>query len=149
MRLLEAIGAAALSGLAMTLQGTFNALLSKRVDLPAMVLSVHATGLALSVLVYLLSGRPRRLSGLAEVPWYAHAGGLLGVLIILGVAYAIARTGVGLGVGVILTAQLTTAVLIDHFGWFGSQRITADGRRLLGVALMIVGAGLLARRSPP
>jgi transporter family-2 protein len=138
-----------MSGLAMTIQGTFNAILGKRVDLPAMVLAVHVTGLAAAVLVYLFSGRPRRLSGLAEVPWYAHVGGLLGVLIVIGVAYALARTGVGLGVAVILAAQLSTGVVIDHFGWFGTQRIAADGPRLLGVILMIVGAALLAKRSSP
>jgi transporter family-2 protein len=133
----------------MTFQATFNALLSKRVDLPAMVLVVHVTGLAVSLLLFVLAGRPRRLSGLAEVPWFAHLGGVLGVLIIIGVAYAIARTGAGLGVAVILTAQLGTGVVIDHFGWFGVQRIPAEGPRLVGVALMIAGAILLAQRSPP
>ncbi len=49
--MLGATRAAALSRLAMTLQTTFNALLGRQVDLPAMVLAVHVTGLAASVLV--------------------------------------------------------------------------------------------------
>lgn len=146
--ILLALGAAALSGLAMTLQGTFNALVGKRVDLPAMILVVHVTGLALGVLVYLLWGKPRLLSALAGVPWYALLGGVLGVAIIAGVAYALARTGIALGVSVILTAQLITGVVVDHFGLFGTERVTAGWPRLLGTFFLIAGARLMLWRPP-
>lgn len=147
--ILLALGAAALSGLAMTLQGTFNALLGKRVDLPAMILVVHVTGLALGVVLYLLWGKPRRLPALGGVPWYALLGGILGVAIIAGVAYALARTGIALGVSVILTAQLITGVAVDHFGLFGTERVAAGWPRLVGTLLLIAGARLMLWRPPP
>ncbi|MDQ7793198.1 MAG: DMT family transporter [bacterium] len=146
--LLLAVAAAALSGLAMTLQGTFNAVVGKRVDLPAMILLVHVTGLAIGVVVYLLWGKPRRLPALSGIPWYALLGGVLGVIIIAGVAYALARTGIALGVAVILTSQLITGVVVDHFGLFGTERIAAAWPRLVGAVLMVAGTRLMLWRPP-
>jgi len=146
--MLLAVAAAALSGLAMTFQGTFNSVLGKRVDVPGMVMVVQVTGLGAGLLAYLVWGRPRKLAGLAGAPWYSLLGGILGVAIIAGVAYALARTGIALGVSVILTAQLATGVVVDHFGLFGVEKVPASWVRLVGAALMVVGTRLMVWRPP-
>jgi transporter family-2 protein len=46
----------------------------------------------------------------------------------------------------IIAAQLTTGLILDHFGLFGFNEIPVDLKRLVGLAFLIVGAGLMLRR---
>jgi len=141
---------AALSGAAMSFQGTFNAALSKRVGLLSSSAVVHVMGAALTALIIgavWLAARSRLggPAGLGDVPWYGYLGGVLSVFIIVGVAFAFPITGAGLGVSVIVTAQLITALILDHFGLFELRPIEVDWVRLVGVVLLIVGTRLVAR----
>ncbi len=149
-KMLLAIVAAAAAGAAMSFQGVFNAALSKRVSLPVTSVAVHLVGLVLSAVVVgivLLLGRRFLPDGfnLSQVPGYAYLGGVLSVLIIIGVASAFKVTGAGLGVAVIVTAQLAAAMVIDNFGWFESPRVAISWLRVLGVALLVVGTRLVAK----
>ncbi|MTI95045.1 MAG: DMT family transporter [Firmicutes bacterium] len=133
---------AAASGMAMTFQGTINSALSKRIGVGPMSLIVHVVGTILSLFVVIaVTGFPR-LEEFKNVPLWAYAGGILNVAIIGGVAYAIARTGATLGISAILIGQLTTAVVLDHLGIFTLERIPISWVRLVGVALMLIGARL-------
>jgi transporter family-2 protein len=145
-----ALAAAAVSGAAMAFQGTFNAALGKRVGLVGTSGIVHVTGalLTLVILVAALAlrvGRPGQLPSLSAVPLFAYLGGVLSVLIIAGVAFAIPVTGAALGVSVIVTAQLAAALLLDHFGLFELTRVPVTWVRVLGVALLIIGTRLVAK----
>ena len=106
-----AIVAAALSGAAMSLQGTLNALLGKKISLLGTSAAVHVvgaltTGAVIGLTLLLARQRLPPTVDPASAPWYAYLGGVLSVLIIAGVAFAFSVTGAGLGVAVILTAQL-------------------------------------------
>jgi len=126
--------------LAMTFQGTINSALAKRVDVAPMSLIVHCIGLAVSLAIVLTwTGLPR-LEELRNAPLYTYLGGVLNVGIMVGVAYAISKTGATLGISAILIGQLGTAVILDHFGIFTLERIPISFLRLAGVVLMLVGA---------
>lgn len=148
--MLLAIVAAAVAGAAMSFQGVFNAALSKRVSLLGTSAAVHVIGavltglLLLGACLFVKSALPRDVHW-ARIPWYAWLGGVLSVLIIIGVASAFKVTGAGLGVSVIVTAQLAAALVIDHFGWFESPQVTITWLRVLGVALLVGGTWLVAR----
>jgi len=145
-----ALVAAAVSGAAMSFQGVFNAALSKKVSLIGTSVAVHVIGTVLTGIILvaaLLTAHewlPARLN-LAGIPWYAYLGGVLSVLIIIGVASAFPVTGAGLGVSMIITAQLAAAVVLDHFGWFETPRVAITWIRLLGIALLIIGTRLVAK----
>ncbi|HCW51424.1 MAG TPA: hypothetical protein DGR79_05075 [Clostridiales bacterium] len=146
-----ALAAAAVSGAAMAFQGTFNAALGKRVGLVGTSAIVHVTGALLTLVILvaalaLRAGRPGQLPPLSAVPLFAYLGGVLSVLIIAGVAFAIPVTGAALGVSVIVTAQLAAAVLLDHLGAFGLQHIPVSWVRLLGALLAVGGCWLMAHR---
>lgn len=132
---------AALSGLAMTFQGTINAALKDKVGVGPMAVTVHLTGLLVSLATLLFTGGPK-LQEFKNAPFYSYLGGALNVGIIGGVAWAIAKTGATLGISAILFGQLTTAVLLDHFGLFSLEKIPVSWLRLAGVALMLVGMRL-------
>lgn len=130
---------AALSGLAMTFQGAINAALKEKIGVAPMSTTVHLIGLIVSlVAVLIFTGMPK-VSELREAPLYSYLGGVLNVAIIGGVAYAIAKTGATIGISAILFGQLTTAVLLDHFGIFTLERIPFSWIRIAGVVLMLVG----------
>lgn len=134
----------------MSFQGVFNAALGKRVNLLGASAAVHVIGAVVTGL--LLAGAfvlgqkllPHDFN-LARIPWYAYLGGVLSVLIITGVAWAFPVTGAGLGVSVIVTAQLAAALVLDHLGWFELPKVPITWVRLAGAALLVVGTRLVAK----
>ncbi|MGE5654213.1 MAG: DMT family transporter [Bacillota bacterium] len=134
----------ALSGSAMTFQGCINSELGEKTGPFVMALIVQLVGFIAALLLFLVSASWRRWGALAGVPWYSiMGGGVIGVAIIIGVAYTIPKTGAALGISAILIAQLLTALLCDHFGLFTTTKTPLTWMRLVGTALMIVGARLL------
>ena len=79
-------------------------------------------------------------------PWWMLTGGVLSMLIVFTVTYAGPRIGVAATIGVIIAAQLVMGAAIDRFGLFGSQQIGLHWYRLLGIALLGLGAALSLRK---
>lgn len=146
LKLLVPLIVAALSGLAMTFQGAINAALKEKVGVAPMSLTVHLIGLVVSLAAVLfISGMPR-LEEFKNAPLYSYLGGLLNVAIIGGVAYSIAKTGATIGISAILFGQLTTAVVLDHFGIFTLEKIPFCWIRIAGVILMLVGMRMIIHK---
>jgi transporter family-2 protein len=96
----------------------------------------------------LIVGR-RSVSGYAHAvhqPWWVLSGGVLSLLIVFTITYAGPRIGVAATVGILIAGQLVMGAAIDRFGLFGSQRIGLHWPRLLGIALLAVGAALSLRK---
>jgi bacterial/archaeal transporter family-2 protein len=79
-------------------------------------------------------------------PWWVLSGGVLSLLIVFTITYAGPRIGVAATVGILIAGQLVMGAAIDRFGLFGSQRIGLHWPRLLGIALLAVGAALSLRK---
>lgn len=141
MKLLLPLIIASLSGLAMTFQGAINAALKDKVGVAPMSVAVHLIGLIVSLAAILVTGVPK-IEEFKNAPFYSYLGGALNVAIIGGVAWAIAKTGATIGISAILFGQLTTAIVLDHFGIFSLEVIPFSWIRLAGVALMLVGMRL-------
>jgi len=136
---------AAISGIAMAIQGTINSALSQKTSLLSATLVVHIIG-TLVALVAVLAGRAPLLKyNWLSVPWYLYLGGVLSVLIVGLVAISIPKVGVCNATTAIIIGQVSMAVLIDHFGWFGTSRLPWTSSQLIGVALFAAGAKLLFR----
>jgi len=136
---------AAISGIAMAIQGTLNSSLSQKTSLLSATLVVHIIG-TLVAFVAVLAGRgPLLKYNWLSVPWYLYLGGVLSVLIVGLVAVSIPKVGVCNATTAIIIGQVSMAVLIDHFGWFGTSRLPWSSSQLFGVALFAAGAKLLFR----
>jgi transporter family-2 protein len=133
---------AAGSGSLMAIQGTFNSALSKIIGVMESSLIVQLTGTVVAGILVLVAGNGS-FTRSGSVPWYAWLGGLIGVGIVLGVVTSISRLGVGMTTAAIIAAQLLTAYLIDHFGWFGADHIPFSLWKLGGIILIVGGARLL------
>lgn len=79
-------------------------------------------------------------------PWWMLTGGVVGLLIIFTVTYAGPRIGVAATVGILIAGQLVMGAFIDRFGLFGSERIALHLPRLVGIALLAIGAALSLRK---
>jgi len=128
---------AALAGATMAVQGTLNAALGKITGVLEATLIVMITGTITSLLaLYLLGMGKGNIARAGSAPWYYFLGGLLIVLITYGVTASIPKLGVANATTAIVTAQIFSAVLIDHFGLFGMEAVSFSWWKLLGLGLL-------------
>jgi transporter family-2 protein len=100
-----------------------------------------------AVLVLLVARRS--LGGVGDAlaaPKWMLLGGLMSALIILAITVAGPRIGIVATTAVLIAAQFSLATAIDRYGWFGVERIAVSWQRVLGIALLFVGAALTLRR---
>jgi len=86
------------------------------------------------------------LRGATHASWWELSGGVLGAFFVTMTIVAIPRIGTTAAMAAVIGAQLTTGVLLDHFGLFGFRTIPLDSKRAIGVALLMAGAGLIIRK---
>jgi bacterial/archaeal transporter family-2 protein len=79
-------------------------------------------------------------------PWWMLLGGVMGLIIVFTVTYAGPRIGVAATVGILIAGQLAMGAAIDRWGLFGSERIALHWPRLIGIALLAVGAALSLKK---
>ena len=103
---------------------------------------------AVIALVVLFLAR-RSLSGIGDAfgaPKWMLLGGAMSALIILAITIAGPRIGIVATTSVLIAAQFSLATVIDRYGWFGVERIAVSWPRVIGLALLAVGAALTLRR---
>ncbi len=105
---------------------------------------VQITGTLMVVGLLPLIGRGS-LGKLLQAPWYTWLGGVLGVAIISTVAASIPKVGAAAATTAIITAQVLTACVIDHFGMFGLEAMPFTWCRWVGGALLAAGAWFMLR----
>lgn len=137
---------ALISGVLMAVQGSLNSSLSKAIGLLEATFIVQITGSFLVViLLFLFKMGKGNLSAWQEAPWYSWLGGIIGVAIIYLVAASIPSVGVANATTAIIVGQVLTAILIDHFGGFGLDRMAFSSQQVFGLVLLAVGAKLLLK----
>jgi transporter family-2 protein len=96
-------------------------------------------------LVCLVIWNPQPFRALRTVPpWYFIAG-VVSVVVVAGGTFLIPRIGAANQFVLALSAQLLVRMVISHFGWLDSPITPITWIRLLGGALLIVGAVLVVR----
>jgi transporter family-2 protein len=131
-------------GAAAALQSPLTSLMSQRVGTMASVFVVHLGGALLAGMVLLALGG-ERLYAWRSVPWYCLAAGALGLVVLPAVSYAIPRIGTVATITLIIAGQLAVRVIVDQFGLLGTSVRPLDLPRLLGIAVLALGAWLILR----
>lgn len=138
---------ALLTGIAITIQAGVNAQLRQALTHPILAALVSfGIGFVSLVGFQLVSGgawpTPETLRGLA---WWKWTGGLIGALYVTTVIMAVPRIGAANLVSLSVAGQLMAALVMDHYGWLGFSLHPANGWRLLGAMLIMVGVLLVVR----
>jgi len=133
-------------GMAIAIQPSVNGRLAQRVGTVESSCVSFAVGAAILCAVVLLCGRAGNLRGIADARWWELAGGLLGAVFVTLTIVVVPRIGTASAMAATIAAQLITGLILDQFGIFGFRTVPMDGKRALGVALLLAGAGLVFRR---
>jgi len=132
-------------GIAIALQPSINGRLAQKVGTIESSCISFAVGTLLLSVVVLVAGRGS-LRGIANTSWWELTGGGLGALFVTMTIVAIPRIGTTAALAAVIGAQLTTGVLLDHFGLFGFRMIPLDNKRAIGVALLMTGVSLIVKK---
>lgn len=141
-----ALVVAAISGIAMAIQGSLNSALSKVVGTLGGTFFVHLIGTVFAVLLLLIGVGDAKLTAFGQAPWYTYLGGLLSVAIVYGVMIGINNVGVCAATTAIIVGQISTSVVIDHFGLFGLEPVPFSMWKAGGVILMAISAWMLLHK---
>ena len=139
-----ALSIALIAGISMAVQGSINTKLGRVVGNWEAILIVQAVGFGTMVLLlYVFKIGKGNLGFFNRGPWYTFLGGLIGVFIVWGVVFGIHKLGVAIATTSIIVGQTLTALIIDHFGFFGLAPKPLTWLKGLGLVFLAAGAGLL------
>jgi transporter family-2 protein len=101
------------------------------------------------VTVAVLVAARQSLAGYADSarePAWLWLGGVMGAAIVFTITVAGPRIGVLATSSLLITGQFLAGTVIDRFGFFGVERVGVSWQRVLGLALLALGAALALRR---
>ncbi len=76
---------------------------------------------------------------------WTWCGGLLGAAYLTGVVVSVGRLGAASTVALVVFGQISTAVLLDHFGFLMTTAHPISAPRVLGGILLLIGVILVTR----
>src|SRR5512139_758369 len=134
-----------LGGIAVAVQPSINGRLAQKVGTLESSAISFAVGTLALLLVALVAGRGS-FKGLVDAHGWELTGGFLGAFFVTLTILIVPQIGTAAAMSATIAAQLTTGILLDHFGLFGFRAVPLDGKRAFGVLLLLAGAALVFRR---
>ena len=130
---------ALISGALMSIQGVFNTEVTKQTSLWVSTGWVQLSAFMVCVLAWIFTGR-QSVSALWQVDnKYTLFGGVIGAFITITVIQSMGALGPAKAAMLIVISQLAAAWLIELFGLFGMEKTDFTVRKLLGMAVAVVG----------
>ena len=124
---------ALLSGALMSIQGVFNTEVTKQTSTWLAAGWVQISAFAVCLAAWSIGDLFR------VKPWYLLLGGAIGAFITITVIWSMAGLGPAKAAMLIVISQLAAAWLIELFGLFGMEKTDFTVRKLLGMAVAVVG----------
>lgn len=130
---------AIISGALMSIQGIFNTEVTKNTSIWVSAAFVQFSALAVCLIAWFFCDRTS-FSGLLTLERkYALLGGVLGALITITVIRSMSDLGPAKAAMLIVISQLIVAYGIELFGMFGVDKQPFEWRKVIGMAIAIVG----------
>ena len=130
---------ALLSGALMSIQGVFNTEVTKNTSIWVSNSWVQFSAFLVCIIGWFVTGR-NSFSGLWQTqPKYMLLGGVIGAFITLTVIKSMGSLGPARAVMLIVISQLIVTYLIEIFGLFGTEKVAFEWRKLIGMAVSIIG----------
>lgn len=136
-----------LGGIAVGIQGPLASIIGRHTGAIESAFIVHLGGAIGAGLILLFNAN--KMERWPRVPTYALFAGLLGIVVVAALNYAIPRIGTAGTVTLIVVGQLAVSVVLDHFGWLGASPRPVDLWRIVGLTLLVVGVLLIVRQPTP
>ncbi|MFK7956048.1 MAG: DMT family transporter [Lysobacterales bacterium] len=142
------LGLVALAGMALPFQAGMNASLAARVASGHVAATVNFTIGALVLALIVTTSRQwgaLNAQSLSGSPWWIWGGGLIGAFAVYASLKAAPIIGAVALLGVIVSAQMTMSVVVDHFGWVGFPQQPITLSRIAGILFLLLGVWLIRR----
>lgn len=131
---------AAISGALMSIQGVFNAEVTKQSSIWLSASFVQITAFVVCVFAWFITGRDGTVGSLFQVtPKYMLLGGAIGAFITYTVIFSMNSIGPARSAMFILAAQLLIAYLIELMGIFGVDKQPFEWRKCIGMVVILAG----------
>ncbi len=136
-----------IAGIAITVQSGINSQLRVSLQHPLMAafISFIVGTLALVLLLIFSKEALPELSMYSKAKWYQYSGGLMGAFVVTVTLVAVSQIGAANMFVLIIAGQLTTAVVMDHFGILGVRESPINLQKLIGIALVVLGVYIVNR----
>jgi transporter family-2 protein len=131
-----------LAGCLLGAQPSANGFLGRFVGHPLHASTISfASGTALLVIVLILMGQfpPRLTVSPFSLPWWTWIGGAIGTVLVTASLYFVPKIGSLAWFAAVITGQVFASLILDQMGWMGNPRQPANGLRIAGALLLIVG----------
>ena len=139
---------AALAGLGGAVQAAVMGELGDRAGIvPAIAFSALISFLVAAGVLLVTRRSPGDVAAIFREPAWLWTGGALSMFIILAVTVGPPRIGVSATIGIVIAGNLVMGAIIDRYGLFGLDRIALSWPRVLGMALLALGAALTLYKS--
>ncbi|MDO3412299.1 DMT family transporter [Saccharibacillus sp. CPCC 101409] len=129
---------AAFAGVMVALQTIFNNRTDVHMGSWATTTWVLFMGFVASLACSLIFEGSRTFALANMQPWYWFSG-LIGVGVVICLVLGVKILGPTFSVSVVLTAQLSFALLFDSLGWLGLEKMPLDWKQIAGVLVIIAG----------
>jgi bacterial/archaeal transporter family-2 protein len=133
------------AGISVATQQALNGALRTALGTPGVAALVsYAGGLLTMIVVVIALGEPvPSWPAMANTPWWAWTGGVLGGVFILLSIVLLPSLGSATLIALIVSGQMLAAIMLDHFGAFGLTQHPVSLSRLLGATLLVAGVILI------
>ena len=133
------------AGVSVAVQQVLNGGLRTALGSPAWAGFASYLGGLLTMIAVLLALGEKLPTGkaMADTPWWAWSGGILGGVFILLMILLLPRLGAATLIALVVAGQMAAAITMDHFGAFGLAANPVSLPRLAGAALLVAGVILI------
>lgn len=137
----------AVAGLAGSMQVAIMSRLGERIGtVEALAFATVLTAVMSTVVLLAARQSVAAFADGVRAPLWMWAAGLMGLIVILSITFATPKIGATATIGLLIAGQLAMGTVIDRYGLFGLERIDVGWPRLLGIALLAIGAALSLKR---
>lgn len=126
-----------LAGILQSAMQSFNGVLQGYVGLFGTSLMTHMIG-GLLLIFYIVLFRRERLT-LGPMPWHLYCAGIYGLILVACTSLCVSKIGAALTTCLNISGQLVLSILMDHFQWMGVKQIRFKPRRLICLAVILLG----------
>ncbi|QTA82076.1 Putative inner membrane exporter, YdcZ-like [Desulfonema limicola] len=134
-----------MGGIVMTIQPSINAKLAQKTGVIESALISFAIGTLTLILIVSASGSGT-IKGIVDAKWWELSGGVMGAFFVAVITCSVPRIGTTASMAIIIAAQLTIGILLDHFGMFGFKSLPIDLKRLMGILMMGIGIFFILKK---
>lgn len=114
-----------------------NAALTNNLGMINALLFIHIGGLVGCFIICLY--KKEKIAYIKTIPFYIYLGGVLGVITVIANTYGFLTIGASLTATLGLLGQLVASIIVDVFGFMGSEKKPFSKDKIIGIIIIIVG----------